>query len=140
MVVLGLYTIHTSWPLNFERGDVPKDLLIYTQTAPDVPKVVQDLEDLSLKATGDSKAIGVVSTAGTWWPFSWYLRDFKNAEFPAKLTAAPTKPVVLVSLDEDQQNRPFPRRLQPDTVSDALVVPGGLSHPHAFYHLGGIQQ
>ena len=106
LVVLGLYTVHTSWPLNFERGDVPKDLLIYTQTAPDVPKVVRDIEDLSLKTVGDSNAIGVVSTAGTWWPFSWYLRDFKNAEFPAKLTAAPTKPVVLVSLDEDQRNRP----------------------------------
>ena len=107
LIVLGLYTVHTSWPLNFERGDVPKDLLIYTQTAPDVPKVVRDIEDLSLKTAGDNKAIGIVSTAGTWWPFSWYLRDFKNAEFPAKLTAAATKPVVLVSLDEDQRNRPY---------------------------------
>ncbi|MAG34710.1 MAG: hypothetical protein CL878_00450 [Dehalococcoidia bacterium] len=105
--VLGLYTIHTSWPMNFERGDVPKDILIYTQTSPDVPRIMRDIEDLSLKTTGDSSAMGVVSTAGTWWPFSWYLRDFKNAEFPAKLTAAPTKPVVLVALDEDQQNRPF---------------------------------
>ena len=107
LVVLGLYTVHTSWPLNFERGDVPKDLLIYTQTAPDVPKVVRDIEDLSLKTAGDNKAIGIVSTAGTWWPFSWYLRDFKNAEFPAKLTTVPIKPVVLVSLDEDQRNRPY---------------------------------
>ena len=45
--------------------------------------------------------------SGTWWPFSWYLRDFKNAEYPAQLTAPPTKPVVLIAAEDDDKNRPF---------------------------------
>lgn len=47
--LLGLWTVHTSWPVNFERPDTPKDILVYTQTAPDVKKVMEDIERLSSK-------------------------------------------------------------------------------------------
>jgi sugar lactone lactonase YvrE len=105
--LLALWTIHTGWPVNFERPDTPRDLLVYTQTAPDVKQVMADLERLSLQQTGDSKGLGIVVQSGTWWPFSWYLRDFKNAEYPAQLTAPPTKPVVLIAAEDDDQNRPY---------------------------------
>ncbi|MGH2355810.1 MAG: flippase activity-associated protein Agl23, partial [Chloroflexota bacterium] len=105
--ILVVWTIHTGWPVNFERPDVPKDLLVYTQTAPDVKKVMADIERLSLEQTGDAQALGVVVQSGTWWPFSWYLRDFKNAEYPANLTAQATKPVVLIAVEDDDENRPF---------------------------------
>jgi sugar lactone lactonase YvrE len=105
--VLALWTIHTGWPVNFERPDTPRDLLVYTQTAPDVKKVMADIERLSLEQTGDSKGLGIVVQSGTWWPFSWYLRDFKNAEYPAQLTAQATKPVVLVAAEDDDKNRQY---------------------------------
>lgn len=101
------WSVHTGWPVIFERPDVPQDPLVYTQTTPDVPKVVREIEDLSRRQLSDSKAIGITVTAGTWWPFSWYLRDFKNAEFPPQLNAPAGRPVVLVSADEDDANRPF---------------------------------
>ncbi|HEX2035684.1 MAG TPA: flippase activity-associated protein Agl23 [Chloroflexota bacterium] len=105
--VLALWTIHTGWPVNFERPDTPRDLLVYTQTAPDVKKVMADIERLSLEQTGDARGLGVVVTRGPSWPFSWYLRDFKNAEYPSQLAAPPTKPVVLVAAEDDELNRPF---------------------------------
>ncbi|HEU5316068.1 MAG TPA: flippase activity-associated protein Agl23, partial [Chloroflexota bacterium] len=105
--VLGVWSIHTGWPANFERPDTPKDMLVYTQTAPDVKKVMADIERLSLEQTGDSRGIGVVVQSGTWWPFSWYLRDFKNAEYPANLSAPATKPVVLVAAEDLEKNRQF---------------------------------
>ncbi len=107
LAVLGVWTIHTGWPVNFERPDTPKDLLVYTQTAPDVKKVVADIERLSLEQTGDAHAIGITVQSGTWWPFSWYLRDFKNVDYPAQLTAPATKPIVLVAVEDDDKNRPF---------------------------------
>ena len=105
--VLGLWTIHTGWPVNFERPDTPKDLLVYTQTAPDVKKVMADIQRISLEQTGDAYAIGVTVQSGTWWPFSWYLRDFKNVDYPSQLTAPATKPIVLVALEDDDKNRPY---------------------------------
>ncbi|HEV2122286.1 MAG TPA: flippase activity-associated protein Agl23, partial [Chloroflexota bacterium] len=107
LAVLAVWTIHTGWPVNFERPDTPKDLLVYTQTAPDVKKVMADIERISLEQTGDARAIGVTVQSGTWWPFSWYLRDYKNADYPANLTSPATKPIVLIALEDDEKNRPY---------------------------------
>jgi predicted membrane-bound mannosyltransferase/sugar lactone lactonase YvrE len=107
LAVLGIWTIHTGWPVNFERPDTPRDLLVYTQTAPDVKKVMADIQRMSLEQTGDAYGIGVTVQSGTWWPFSWYLRDFKNVDYPSQLTAPATKPIVLIALEDDEKNRPF---------------------------------
>jgi predicted membrane-bound mannosyltransferase/DNA-binding beta-propeller fold protein YncE len=105
--VLAAWTIHTGWPVNFERPDTPRDLLVYTQTAPDVKKVMADIERISLEQTGDARGIGITVQSGTWWPFSWYLRDFKNADYPPNLSSPATKPIVLVALEDDEKNRPY---------------------------------
>ena len=105
--VLSLWTIHTGWPVNFERPDTPKDLLVYTQTAPDVKKVMEDLRRLSLEQTNDAYGLGITVTQGPSWPFQWYLRDFKNVDYPAQLTAQATKPAVLVAAEDLEKNQPF---------------------------------
>ncbi|HET7770380.1 MAG TPA: flippase activity-associated protein Agl23, partial [Chloroflexota bacterium] len=107
LALLSIWTIHTGWPVNFERPDTPKDLLVYTQTAPDVKKVMEDIHRISLEQTNDAYGAGVVVQSGTWWPFSWYLRDFKNAEYPANLSAQATKPIVLIAAEDLEKNRPF---------------------------------
>ena len=133
--VLALWTVHTGWPVNFERPDTPRDLLVYTQTAPDVKQVMGDLERLSLQQTGDSRGLGVVVQSGTWWPFSWYLRDWKNAEYPAQLTAPPDQAGGADRRRGRRQEPALPLRLQPHALQDALVVPRGLPH-----HPGGHRQ
>jgi uncharacterized protein (TIGR03663 family) len=101
------WSIHTGWPVNFERPDTPRDLLVYTQTAPDVKKVMADIERMSLEQTANSRDLGVTVQSGAWWPFSWYLRDFKNVDYPSQLNAPATKPVVIVALEDDDKNAPF---------------------------------
>ena len=39
--------------VSFVRGDVPKDMLIYTQTSPDIPLISGDLTELSIELEGD---------------------------------------------------------------------------------------
>lgn len=104
---LAAWTVHTGWPVNFERPDTPRDLLVYTQTAPDVKKVMADIERMSLEQTANSRDLGVTVQSGAWWPFSWYLRDFKNVDYPSQLNAPATKPVVIVALEDDDKNAPF---------------------------------
>ncbi|NCV21934.1 MAG: TIGR03663 family protein, partial [Chloroflexi bacterium] len=106
-VLLSFWCIHTGWPVNFDRPDTPRDLLVYTQTAPDVKKVMADIERISLEQTANSRDIGVTVQSGTWWPFSWYLRDYKNVDYPAQLTSPATKPIVLIALEDDEKNAPF---------------------------------
>ena len=105
--LLAAWTIHTGWPVNFERPDTPRDLLVYTQTAPDVKKVMADIERMSLEQTANSRDLGVTVQSGAWWPFSWYLRDYKNVDYPSQLNAPATKPVVIVALEDDEKNAPF---------------------------------
>lgn len=105
--LLAAWTIHTGWPVNFERPDTPRDLLVYTQTAPDVKKVMADIERMSLEQTANARELGVTVQSGAWWPFSWYLRDFKNVDYPSQLNAPATKPVVIVALEDDDKNAPF---------------------------------
>lgn len=105
--ILAAWTIHTGWPVNFERPDTPRDLLVYTQTAPDVKKVMTDIERMSLEQTASSRDLGITVQSGAWWPFSWYLRDYKNVDYPSQLNTPATKPVVIVALEDDEKNAPF---------------------------------
>ena len=80
-------------------------------------------------------AWAIVVQSGTWWPFSWYLRDWKNAEYPAQLTAPPDQAGGADRRRGRRQEPALPLRLQPHALQDALVVPGGLPH-----HPGGHRQ
>jgi uncharacterized protein (TIGR03663 family) len=103
---LFLFMIHTAWPLTYQRGDVPVDLLVYTQTSPDVPEVMRQIDQIAFR-TGQGKQMGITFDAGVSWPFYWYLRDYKNLHFVPVLTTPPTDPVVLIAADQDAQARQF---------------------------------
>ena len=66
----------------FERGDVPKDLLIYTQSSPEIARIAQDIDQLA-EATGKgyNLPIAVDSTDSFAWPWAWYLRDYKSVAY-----------------------------------------------------------
>ncbi|HEX3247045.1 MAG TPA: flippase activity-associated protein Agl23, partial [Chloroflexota bacterium] len=85
------FYIRTSWLATYEHGDVPKDMLIYVQSSPDVVWVTRELERIGFQ-TGQGKDLrilmdnGYTETVGgqpivheaVSWPFEWYLRGFKN--------------------------------------------------------------
>jgi uncharacterized protein (TIGR03663 family) len=77
IAVLALFQIHTAWRMTYLEGDIPRDMLIYTQTAPDVPMLVSDLKQLSYESDGDM-SLNVYFGGEATWPFWWYLRDFPN--------------------------------------------------------------
>lgn len=64
--------------LAYIRPADPRELLVYTQTSNDVPKVATELIALSRTVsprTHHSPTIEVDAWGGTGWPWSWYLRD-----------------------------------------------------------------
>lgn len=97
---LAVFSVRTMIMASFERGDVPKDMLVYTQSSPDIPALRSEIDGLA-RATGRGfdLPIAVDSTDSFAWPWSWYLRDYKNVSW-ADMTNGPPQgdwPVLLVN-------------------------------------------
>jgi DNA-binding beta-propeller fold protein YncE len=75
---LSLFSVHTMIMASFVRGDVPKDMLVYTQSGPDIPRIRSEIDALAA-ATGKGYdlPIAVDSADSFAWPWAWYLRDYK---------------------------------------------------------------
>ncbi len=75
--------VNDSGPLaTRDYGDVPEELLVYTQTSGDIPKLM-DLISQQARDTGKGKNIPIVvdSVDGFTWPWAWYLRDYKDVTY-----------------------------------------------------------
>jgi len=106
-LVLVLFTIRFTWIATFIHGDIAQDMLIYTQTTPDVTMVLDEIERLSERLAG-GKEMSVAFDEFTSWPFWWYLRDYPNKVFFGKEPVGPLDaPVVLVGLDNESAVRPY---------------------------------
>lgn len=94
---VGAYTLRATWLAVYTHPDVPVELLVYTQSAPDVPRIVRDVRELAVNVTrgnrtsedstgglsmpiiidsGDANGEGSLA-----WPLQWYFRDFKRIEW-----------------------------------------------------------
>ncbi|MDP8921791.1 MAG: TIGR03663 family protein [Chloroflexota bacterium] len=94
LLVLGSFYIRTAWVATYQNADVPLDMLIYVQSSPDVPRVVDEIERIGFQTAqrkdlrilmdnGYTEMVGgqpVVHEAVS-WPFEWYLRDYKNRRY-----------------------------------------------------------
>lgn len=97
---LALYEIRSAWRLSYTSGDVPKEMMIYTQTTPDALRVVRDLTRASMSRHGDM-SMPIWYDNETIW--DWYMRHFTNAtEQPPGAPAVPGENIMaIVVLDEN---------------------------------------
>ena len=97
VVMTLLAQMHVSFRLAYRDGDVPRDMLIYVQSSPDVTRAVEEIGLLSRELTG-GKDMPIYYDSGTSWPFQWYLRDYSARRyFGDSLNEAPDAPIVLIS-------------------------------------------
>jgi DNA-binding beta-propeller fold protein YncE len=124
LLLLSLYTVRSTFLVNFYNGDTPVEMLVYTQTAPDVPLVVQQIEQLGIDHTRQTRtvadptgghglqvAIDNSRGAALEWPFRWYLRDFDRAGtlsiFNGTQGAPPEADILLVLADNQSLLEPY---------------------------------
>jgi hypothetical protein len=109
-VVAGLLLlqVHAGWRTAFLEGDVPKDMLIYTQTSPDVSRMVREIDALSAELTG-GKGMEVWYDSGVSWPLQWYFRDYPNRQLRNGPLSGPPDdvPVVIVTNDRLGSMEPY---------------------------------
>ena len=116
MVALLVLTIHTGWGVTYARGDIPQDMMVYVQTSPDVPRVMQEIERIS-NQTGAGKELKIlldggysenvggqtVSHESIAWPFEWYLRDYKNKSYYSRTFTTPTDAAVILAMVPNEE-------------------------------------
>ncbi len=76
--------IYTGEVATRDYGEVPIELLVYTQTSGDIPVLVKEIEKAARESgQGENIPIVIDSADGFTWPWAWYLRDskFKNVTY-----------------------------------------------------------
>ncbi len=101
MLVLGAYWTHSSWQASYKNGDVPVEMIVYVQSSPDIPFVVNEVERISnqlglrkdmplLLDGGYTETVSGVQVPheAVSWPFEWYFRDYKAKQYYSKTLPA----------------------------------------------------
>ncbi|PDV96952.1 flippase activity-associated protein Agl23 [Candidatus Chloroploca asiatica] len=116
VLALSVYTVRSTVRLVYVNGDVPREPMVYTQTSPDVMRVVRRVEEASIRR-GRGLAMPVIYDNETVW--TWYLRNFSNARrVSGTLGTAPGNEVMAVFLLQENLDR-FPENR---TLLEGFVV------------------
>ncbi|MGB8644518.1 MAG: flippase activity-associated protein Agl23 [Anaerolineae bacterium] len=119
-VILGLFTIHSMVLAAYVNSDVAVETIIYAQGTPDEPIAMREIEDLSRrlcaqaspdarpKINCDNGTIKVAYDDQSSWPFVWYLRNYRNAQYYGKAPGGPfDAEVVIVGPENEAAVKPF---------------------------------
>ena len=89
VAIAGALTLRSAVVASFQNGDTPVEMLVYTQSSPDITRLAGDIERMASYNGGrDNLVIVVDGTDGYHWPWSWYLRDYDQTQYPTLATGA----------------------------------------------------
>jgi predicted membrane-bound mannosyltransferase len=92
-VVLLVLMVRAGARAAYQNGDTPVEMLVYTQTSPDITRLMGEIEEAG-DATGQGASIPITvdQTSGFTWPWAWYLRDYTRVGFPSYSNSPPSEP------------------------------------------------
>lgn len=102
-LILFALTVRAGVVASYRNGDVPVEMLVYTQTSPDIVRLADELRRSNADSGGNGLQLSVDSASGFTWPWAWYLRDgekyrasYDDISAAAYEAGPPAAPVVLV--------------------------------------------
>ncbi|MEE2884992.1 MAG: hypothetical protein VX701_04790, partial [Chloroflexota bacterium] len=103
-LILALLSFRAAITASFEYEDVPVELLVYTQTSPDVLSILDEIEKTDRERNiSDQIWVTIDQTSGFTWPWAWYLRHRAKVEFPnydaQPMKSVPNSSVVITHLN-----------------------------------------
>ena len=101
ILVLALLEVRVGWRLSFTNPDVPVEMMVYTQTSPDVKQAVTESITLSneLQPSADGEILFDASGEGLAWPLWWYFRNEPDAHsFGGTVLSSDTNAAVIFIL------------------------------------------
>ena len=105
-LLMGLLTVRAGWTATYESSDTPRDMLVYTQTSPDLHSLAKEIDAIAaLTGEREEMKITIDSHEAFTWPWAWYLRDYKNVGYPDFKTGEaekdPTAKVAVINVRND---------------------------------------
>ena len=114
-------TVRASWHAAYRNGDTPVEMLVYTQTSPDLAGVYRQIVRNLDEADG-STTISIDQTGGFSWPWAWYLRDRSGVMYDCcsgPVTEAPDASILLLNAD----NRPASDDVMAEQYGSGVRIP-----------------
>ena len=114
-------TVRASWHAVYRNGDTPVEMLVYTQTSPDLAGVYRQIVR-NLDETDSSTTISIDQTGGFSWPWAWYLRDRSGVMYDCcsgPVTEAPDASILLLNAD----NRPASDDVMAEQYGSGVRIP-----------------
>ena len=102
--VLLLLTTRASAMAAYSHGDVPVEMLVYTQTSPDIRTLAEEFRSAGgYEGEDNGISVDVDDTSGFTWPWAWYLRDssryhanYRSIDGETFVVSPPSSEVLLV--------------------------------------------
>ena len=114
-------TMRASWHAAYRNGDTPVEMLVYTQTSPDLAGVYRQIVR-NLDEDDGSMPITIDQTGGFSWPWAWYLRgrsDVGYVGYSGPVEEAPDAAVLLLNAD----NRPTSDDVMAERYGSGVRIP-----------------
>ena len=127
---LGFFSVRTMVTASFVHSDDPKDMLIYTQTSPQLLQISKQIDQLaSATGKGHGLAIAVDSTDSFAWPWAWYLRDYTNVTYVDFTNGAPQGDFDVMLVNASNSSRVDDQLTQ--AASTQFAAP--IEYPHRWW-------
>ena len=106
-VLMFAFTIRAGMLAVYEHGDTPKDMLIYTQTTPDLHQTVEEIRQARDLAWNKGEfSLAIDTRDGFSWPLLWYFRDQEGVGYISLedegTTVSDERTVVLVNAKNNE--------------------------------------
>ncbi len=105
LVLLFLFssTVYIACQESYQEGDEPPQMLLYAGMSSDVPRIMDQIEELA-EETGEGKEIAITLDNDLYWLWRWYLRDYKNVDYSID---QPKGSVLILSADHEPADESY---------------------------------
>ncbi len=86
LVLGGAYLARSGLILNVHQEADPREIMVYVQSTTDVLDVLHEIQATAYRK-GSYKKMRIVVEDEASWPFSWYLRHYKNVAYMPQITS-----------------------------------------------------
>lgn len=102
------FTVHVALQASYEQDESTPQMLVYAGISSGVPQIMDQIEALA-EETGEGKELKVTVDSDFTWPWYWYLRDYKNVDYPdlSAIDHSPQGSVLLLLKDHEQAAQPY---------------------------------
>lgn len=114
-------TARATWHAAYRNGDTPVEMLVYTQTSPDLAGVYRQIVS-NIDETDGQTIITIDGAGGFSWPWAWYLRGRSGVgyvTYSEPVQQAPDASILLLNAD----NRPLSDDVMAEQYGSGVRIP-----------------